>query len=173
MPTLFLLLGERLKLDVSLSTAPLHMFVRYTDPEGRAFNIEATSGANLARLAWYREKLPMSDRAIESGVYMRTLTKREAVAHMASTVMDWLITEGRFEDAIAVADVILEHYPLDAYVMVKRGTTYGDLLRTEFVQRYATPTDVPVDLRSRYQMLAMRNAQDFARAEALGWEPFE
>ena len=49
MPTLFLILGDRLGLNVSFATAPLHMFVRYNDPQGRAFNIETTSGGNPAR----------------------------------------------------------------------------------------------------------------------------
>jgi regulator of sirC expression with transglutaminase-like and TPR domain len=35
MPILFLLVGERMGLNLSLSTAPLHVFVRYTDPAGR------------------------------------------------------------------------------------------------------------------------------------------
>jgi len=49
MPTLFLILADRLGLNVSFATAPLHMFIRYTDPQGRAFDIETTSGANLSK----------------------------------------------------------------------------------------------------------------------------
>jgi len=67
MPTLFLILADRLGLNVSFGAAPLHVFIRYTDPQGRAFNIETTSGANLARPEWYRQNLPMTDTAIQSG----------------------------------------------------------------------------------------------------------
>lgn len=43
MPLLFLILGQRLGLDVNLSTAPQHFFVKYTDPAtDTSYNIEAT-----------------------------------------------------------------------------------------------------------------------------------
>ena len=89
MPILMLLVGERMGLNLSLSTAPLHVFVRYTDPAGREMNLEATSGGHPARTAWYRQNQPMSDRSIESGLYMRTLTRREVVALMADVVMEF------------------------------------------------------------------------------------
>jgi len=169
MPVLFLILADRIGLNVGLSTAPLHVLVRYTDSQGRAFNLETTSGANLARLAWYRQNLPMTDRALESGLYMRTLSKRESIALMAATVVAWLINGGRYEDAIEVADVLLRHDPLNGHVMAKRGDAYGQLLRTEFIERYPNPAAIPAELRPRYAMLGTRNAQDFERAESLGW----
>jgi regulator of sirC expression with transglutaminase-like and TPR domain len=44
MPILFLLVGERMGLHLALSTAPLHIFLRYTDESEREINLEATSG---------------------------------------------------------------------------------------------------------------------------------
>jgi hypothetical protein len=85
MPVLVLIVGERMGLNLALSTAPLHIFLRHTEESGREINLEATSGAHPARTLWYRQNLPMTDRAIESGLYMRTLSRWEAVAHMAST----------------------------------------------------------------------------------------
>src|SRR3954468_16265075 len=98
MPILFLLVGERIGLNLALSTAPLHIFLRYTDESRREINLEATSGALPARTLWYRQNLPMTDRAIESGLYMRTLTRREAIAHMAGTIVDSLMGERRFRE---------------------------------------------------------------------------
>lgn len=83
MPKLFLIVADGIGLDVRLAAAPLHQFVRYTDAAGAAHNLEATSGGHEARTAWYRQKLPMTDRSIASGAYMRTLTRRETVAQMA------------------------------------------------------------------------------------------
>lgn len=170
MPILLLLVGERMGLNLSLSTAPLHVFVRYTDPAGREMNLEATSGGHPSRTIFYRQQMPMSDRAVESGLYLRTLTRREAVALMATTVMEFLMTEGRFQEAIEVAEVILQHYPRDGYTMVKLGSVYAELMRTEFVERYPNPALIPPPMRARYAMLAQRNQQMFQAAEALGWE---
>ena len=113
----------------------------------------------------------MTDRAIESGLYMRTLTRREAAAHMASIVVDFLMTEGRFQEAIEVAEVILQHYPRDGYTLVKLGTAYAELMRVEFIERFPTPAMLPPALRQRYVMFAQRNLLAFQAAEALGWEP--
>ena len=113
----------------------------------------------------------MTDRALESGLYMRTLSRREAVAHMASTVVDFLMIEGRFQDAIDIAEVILQHYSRDGYTLVKLGTVYAELMRIEFVERFPTPALIPSPLRQRYMLLAQRNQVLFQAAEALGWEP--
>ena len=96
MPILFLIIADRLGLNVGLCSAPEHMFVRYTDQSGRVLNIEATSGGHPARDSFIRENFPMSDRSIESGLYMRTLTKRESIAMMASTLIEHLAEQGRY-----------------------------------------------------------------------------
>lgn len=171
MPILVLIVGERMGLNLALSTAPLHMFLRHTEASGREINLEATSGAHPARTLWYRQNLPMTDRAIESGLYMRTLSRREAVAHMASTVVDFLMAEGRFQEAIEVAEVILQHYPRDGYTLVKLGTAYAELMRVEYFERFPTLQMLPPALRQRYMLFAQRNQLTFQAAEALGWEP--
>lgn len=173
MPILFLILAERVGLNVSLGTAPLHVFVRYTDPAGAAFNVEATSGGHFARDAWYRENLPMSDRAIESGIYLRTLTRRESVGVMATTVLDFLMDRRRYTEAVSVANTILQTNPRDVYTMVKKGTAIGEIMRIEFTERYALPALIPSNLRARYQQLVEQNQEAFRQAEALGWTPIE
>lgn len=62
MPILFLIVAERMGLNLALSTAPLHIFLRHADESGREINLEATSGALPARTVWYRRNLPMTDR---------------------------------------------------------------------------------------------------------------
>lgn len=170
MPTLFLIVADRIGLNVHLATAPLHLFIRYTDPSGVDHNLETTSGGHEARTEWYRQNLPMTDRSIESGAYMRTLTKRETIAEMATTVMDYLLDQHRYQEAIEVADVILGVVPRDAYTMVKKGSALAGQLQVEFIDKYPNPALIPGALRPRYQMLAAANAKAFKDAEALGWQ---
>jgi len=173
MPILFLILAERAGLNVGLSTVPLHVFVRYIDPAGQAFNVEATSGGHFARDDWYRQNMPMSARAMASGLYLRSLSKVESVAVMAATVVEFLIEAGRNQQAVEVCDVILRHSPRDGYTMAKRGAVFAMMMRTEFIDRYPTPDAIPEPLRQRYFMLAAQNRSSFEAAEALGWEPTE
>lgn len=172
MPILHLIVAERLGLNVSLSTAPLHVFVRYTNANnGHSLAIEATSGGNPTRDIWYHEKMGVTDAQVQNGIYLGVLTKRESIAVMASTVVEWLMNEGRYSEAIDVANVLLEYYPKDVHAVLSRGSAYGELLRTEFVERYPTPAQIPPALRPRYQLLASQNAAAFQQAEAWGWAP--
>lgn len=170
MPMLFLAVGERLGLDLTLSTAPLHVLVRFTDrADGRTWNVEATSGGGFARDAHYRRILPMTDEAIRNGVYMKTLSRREALALIATPVLDHLLATGRYDDAIAVADVLVEANPADTYAMVKKGTAYYRLLQRDFIRKYPREADIPAAEMSRALALSRANRDAFARAEALGW----
>lgn len=171
MPILFLIVAERMGLNVHLAAAPLHLFVRYTDPQGVDHNLETASGGHEARTEWYRQNLPMSDKAIANGVYMRTLTKRESIAEMANTVLDRLLRQNRYREAIEVADAIPSANPRDTYAMVKRGSAYGGLLQTEFIAKYPNPALIPPALRDRFIGLGEQNQKAFMDAEALGWEP--
>lgn len=170
MPALFLILADRLGLDVALATAPLHVFVRYRSESGRVVNIETTSGGHPSRDDWYREQMPMSDRAVASGLYLRTLSKREGVALLATTVMEHLIEQRWLDEALGVSEVILKHAPRDAYTMVKQATICGAMIAREFEAKYPNPATIPPDLRPRCAMLAERNPRMWAAAEALGWE---
>ncbi|NNC71603.1 MAG: hypothetical protein HKN78_01865, partial [Sphingomonadaceae bacterium] len=170
MPILQLIVAERLGLNVSLSTAPLHVLMRYTHPTtGRSIAIEATSGGHPAREAWYHENVGVIDAQVESGIYLGVLTKRESVAVMASTVTEWLMSQERYAEAIEVVDVVLEYYPTDVHAVLMRGAAYGHLLQSEFIERYPTPAAISPSLRSRYQMLAAQNTAAFRQAEAWGW----
>lgn len=171
MPTLFLIVADKIGLNVHLATAPLHMFIRYTDPAGVVSNLEPTSGGHAATDAFYREKMPMTDRAVESGAYMRTLSKRETIAELATTVMDALIDQHRFQEAVDVADAILAVNSRETYVMAKKGTAIAGMMQAEFVDKYPNPKLIPANLVPRYRQLAAMNEATFKAAEALGWEP--
>ncbi len=171
MPFLFILLGDRLGLDVTASTAPLHVFVKFTDSAtGQVYNLETTSGANPTRDAWYREKMPMTDQAIANRIYMATLTRKETVALMAGTVTEYLIQQGRMKDAIMVADAILEVYPNSVHAILNKGSASYRLLRANYWERYPQgPQTIPSEERAAFEYLSEMNMQAFVQAEALGW----
>jgi hypothetical protein len=151
MPTLFMIVGRRLGLNLTLSTAPLHVLVRYTRPGTHPFNIEATSSGSFARDEWYIKKFPMSDRAIQSGLYLTSVRRNE--------------------EALQIAGAILAADPRNGYAMVRKGSVIAAMMQAEFYDKYPTPNLIPPSLRLRYTTLAAANAKAFADAEALGWEP--
>lgn len=168
MPALFLILAERLRLDVALSPAPEHVFVRYTDAEGRVHNLEATSGGHPARDAWLREKFCISAQAIETGIYLRTLTKREGIALLASTVIEHLAASERDVEAMDVSALVLRHSPRDTHALLSLGGAAGKLL-DKLRAMYRSERDMPAAVRLKAFELMQCNARCFARAAKLGW----
>lgn len=173
MPILFLILADRLGLNVGLATAPHHVFVRYTAADGRAVNLETTSGGHPARDVWYQENMPMTDLALSNGIYMRTLSRRESVATMALTVGEFLLGAGRYAEVIDVAEAIGEYAPRDVGPILLAGEAYGRMFADEFENRYPTLEAIPPTLHARYRELATMNSSLYAHAESLGWRPSE
>jgi regulator of sirC expression with transglutaminase-like and TPR domain len=170
MPILFLLLADKLGVNVSLARAPHHLLVRWRQASGHELNLECTSGGLPARDVYYRESLPpITDAAIANGVYLRSLSRRENVAAMATTVAEYFYGQRRFQDAIDVCAAILAASPHDAATMVLEASSHGGLIHDEFEQRFPTPALIPPNLRARYSVLEAANERLFAQAEALGW----
>ena len=161
MPFLFIAIGQRMGLDVRPSTAPLHVFVRFTDANGDSHNLEATSGAGKARDQHYRNLYPITDLAVQNRVYLATLSQREAVAVIAVLILEHLIHDGRYYDAMAVADILLKNYPTYAYAMAKKGTAAYHLLKANFFDHYKTVEEVPEDKRPMLAYLQRINQHTF------------
>ncbi|MCE8510850.1 hypothetical protein KBY28_20555 [Ruegeria pomeroyi] len=173
MPFLFIILGQRLGLNVVPALAPLHVLVKFTDDQGVTHNLEATSGAGRARDQHYRDLLPITDTAISNGVFLAPLNAEQSVAVIAAVIVEELIAQERYRDAMAVADILIEHHPTFAYIMVKKATASYHLLRREFHEMYPTAQDVPEDQRPYLAYLQRVNQEMFDRAESLGWRPVQ
>ena len=86
MPFLFIILGQKIGLDVTAATAPEHIFVKYRDEEGALHNLETTSGAGFTSDAWIQKQIAMSPEALANGIYLRPLTKKQTVVLMLSLI---------------------------------------------------------------------------------------
>lgn len=168
MPILFLILADRLGIDIGLALAPSHLFVRLKDGGGREINLEATSDALPARDAWLRQERGINDRSIASGLYLRKLSRRESVAAMALTVVEYLMAEHRYEEALQATDIILQHSPRNALAMAHQGQACFHLV-TGYLEKYRSVVLIPPPLRPRYDFLLRRNGEAFEAAGAMGW----
>jgi regulator of sirC expression with transglutaminase-like and TPR domain len=174
MPILFLILADRLGVHMAVSTAPLHVFLKYIDDKsGKTFNIETTSGGLPARDAWLRQSFPMTDAAIRNGVYLKTLSRKEALAVFAELILEHDMQTRQYHALIDVAERILKYYPADVDAMLAEGTAYAHLIDVEFKQKYPNPNDIPPRLLPKYELYARRNEELFDRAIALGWRNTE
>lgn len=172
MPLLFIILGQKLGIDVTASVAPEHIFVKYRE-EGQSYNLEATSGGGFIRDVWMQQQVPMSPEALASGIYMQPLTKKETVAVMAGTLMEFYGQQGWEERRIALANLALKYYPKDVSSMLHISSAYYRLRQQQFVNKYPTPNDIPVQERSYFAELDKNIGLWRSKAEALGWRELE
>jgi len=100
--------------------------------------------------------LPITDKAISNGVFLTPLTREGTVVLIAVTVVDSLIEQRRYLDA-----------------MVKRGTAADCLLKAEFYDQYPTVQDVPKDKRAYLAYLQRANQEMSDWAEHLGRRPVQ
>jgi regulator of sirC expression with transglutaminase-like and TPR domain len=169
MPILFVILGQRIGLNLTLAEAPLHILVKYTDDNGAVWNLEPTSGGGFARDAWYRKELPFTDKALAEGTYLRALSSEEAVAMIVLQAAETHMRAGRYEQAIVATNVLLHHFPRFAHAMVVKGSSYAMALRRDILANYAREADMPPEVSAYADMLYFENQSAFAGAEALGW----
>jgi regulator of sirC expression with transglutaminase-like and TPR domain len=173
MPLLFIILGQKLGIDVTASTAPNHVFVKYRDDEGKLYNLETTSGAGFTRNVWMNQQFPMTDEALASGIYMRPLTKKETVVVMVGTLLEFYGQQGLHKQRITLAKLALEYNPKDISVILHEHQAYLALWRRDFVSKYPTPNDIPMEKRPQYMELEGKLKALYERAYALGWRPLD
>jgi regulator of sirC expression with transglutaminase-like and TPR domain len=170
MPILFLILADRIGLDMSLAMAAAHLFVRWRDANGAIVNLETTSGANPARDVWLLQGGLLTEQAVASGFYRRSLPRRQAIAAMALSVVEHLMEESRYREALGVAELLVGINPRDGFAWAHQGHASCQILGTEFLSRYGSPWLIPSHARAEYLLLLQRNHHAFAAAHRLGWE---
>jgi len=168
MPLLFIILGQKLGLDVTAAQAPEHVFVKFRDEHGQYYNIEATSGGFKSDES-YRKDLPMTDEALANGIYLRALSHQETVLVMAETLLEFYGQHGQQERRIALANLMLSVNPKDVFAMLQEGNAYYRLMQVHFINKYPVAADIPMLERPNFLEMQRNNLLWFNRAEALGW----
>lgn len=169
MPVLLVILGQKLGLDLTLATAPEHVLAKFRNDQKQWVNIEATS-FGTKRDASYQQEMGIAPRAIASGIYLRPLTKRESVAVMMATLMEFDGQQGRQELRIATADLVLQFAPNDVVAMLQKGNAYFRIMKARYLSKYRSPDEMPPEQRLDFDGLQRNNQLWFERAEALGWK---
>jgi hypothetical protein len=168
MPMLFVILGKKLGLDVAISTAPKHFFVKYRGDDGHYYNFEATSNGPILD-ASIRREFPMTEQALANGIYMRPWSNRETIVGLVDPLTQFYMQQHKYQRRIALADLVLEYFPKEVMAMLHKSAAYRDLIKQEFVRKYPFPGDIPPAERSRYDYLRKNMELWREKAEALGW----
>lgn len=171
MPIMVVLLGQKLGLPVTMTTAPYHLIAKYGDEEkGEWMNLEATSGRSYYDSDYIRS-LSIPPEALKQDTFLRPYTQRETVALFATaTLAQFYKQQHQPELALRVTELILEANPKDAVAMTIRGDAYYQLIEQQFKSKYPVAAQIPPTMRAQYQSYSQENHAWYAKAEALGWK---
>jgi len=172
MPLLFLAVADEMGVDLNITTAPQHMFIQFENPEtGEVQHLETTSGADPQRLAWQRKVLPMTDKAVESGMYMKRLTRNEMIAVMGETLLQDVYERDDQAERYEVADLILREYPQSDVALLHIRHAATTMIQREIISKHPDPASIPDGLRSKFETWARADYEAEQALNNFGWKP--
>lgn len=169
MPELFVVLGQKLGLPVTLSDAPRHYFAKFQKDDGTWTNVEVTSYGGQTD-AHYMQKLDIPKLAMDNKLWLQTLTHKQAAVLMFEPLEQYYKTTNQPDRQLALTDVILKFDPKNVSVMIYRGDAFAQLSDDRYL-RYGSPSHIPRLMFADYERLERENQQMFAQAMSMGWQP--
>lgn len=170
MPTLLIILGQKLGLTMTLSQAPEHEFARLQDVNGKWFNIEGTSPASWPDSKYINE-MHITPQQIENGIYLRTTTPHETVAGMLEP-LEAVYAHQRSPGALlGLAMLVVRLDPKNAGGYVNEANAFFLELDHRYLAHHLTPAKLPPEQRADFQALFDSNTRILKRVEAMGWAP--
>jgi regulator of sirC expression with transglutaminase-like and TPR domain len=169
MPILFVIVGQRLGLDVTLSRAPEHYFVKFRSDDGTYINAETTHDGGVKLDASYAREYVITSQAVKNGVYLRPLTKRESATQIVGTLTEFLSHKGDYKHLHPLLDLLMQNDKREASFMVRKGYAYYLEAKARFIDKYPDPNNIPENLKAESDRLGYMNRTWYEKAEALGW----
>ena len=169
MPELFVVLGQKLGLPVTLSDAPRHYFAKFKKDNGEWTNVEVTSFGGQTD-EHYIQKLDIPQLAMDNKLWLQTLTHKQSAVLLFEPLEEYYHASNQPDRLLALTDLILKFDPKNVSVMIYRGDAFAQLSDDRYL-RYGAPNHIPRSMLADYQHLESQNQQMFAQAMSLGWQP--
>jgi regulator of sirC expression with transglutaminase-like and TPR domain len=153
MPILFVIVSQKVGLEATLSTAPLHVFARVKTDEGTWFNVEAT-GFGTKTDSRYRTDFSITPRAVESGIYLQSLTRRQSLGVILGTLMEHYGKTGQPERRLTLADLVLKLDSKNVAAILHRASACSQLIEERYIGKYESPEQMSQPQRQEFETLA-------------------
>ena len=172
MPTLFHALMQRLdpSIPVSALHAPLHLFCRVKDRQTNdVWNIETTNGTT-ARNVWYIESMKIPKQGIETGIYMRELSKKEFLAELISVLVNQRREKKQFKKALQYTDLALKLNPKSITNIVQKCALNAELGHPLYERKNRGDSLTVAECTLFDEYISVSQAYE-KKAKSLGWRP--
>ncbi|HRZ27246.1 MAG TPA: tetratricopeptide repeat protein [Spirochaetota bacterium] len=121
--TLYIAIAEVLKIPLIPVYAPNHSFLRFFFDDGSYLNWEPIEAVPLQD-SFYIKKLGIPQESIRSGVYLKSLERREFIGVEHNNIGAWLMSHGRYADSLSHFGAAIELYPAFSSAYHNRGSSY-------------------------------------------------
>lgn len=169
MPILVAILGQRLGLTITLSTAPEHVMAMFADDTQQAWVYVEATGGGYKRPDSYIRDTGISQTALDNEIYLRPLHPHEAVGVIASSLMEHYARQENGDALMEIADLALAANPKDTVAMIWKANAYYFQIESHYRQKYPKASDIPPELAADFRRRSQENFAWYAKAEALGW----
>ncbi len=127
---LYIAIAEVMKIPIVPVYAPNHSFLRFYFDDGSYLNWEPTQGRPQPD-SYYINELHISGRSLESGVYLKTLTRQEFLAVEYNNIGSHLILVRKYAEALLYFNTAIKLYPVFSSAYHNRGTAFYALNRSK------------------------------------------
>jgi regulator of sirC expression with transglutaminase-like and TPR domain len=167
MPVMFVILGQKLGLPVTLSTAPLHVFAKFKKDSGQWQNIEVTSYGTITDLH-YEQQMAIPPLAMQNKLWLQTLTRRQSALVIIETLVEFYDKTQQPERQLTLTAWVLHNYPQDVAALIYRGKAFVQLYQKRY-EKYGLPRNIPPAMQADAEEIGSSINETFARVDALGW----
>ena len=171
MPLLFLILAEQLGVEAHLALAPEHSYVKFQDKRGNWYNLELTNG-HVTTDEFIMQSGYIKAEALRQGLYMRPLSKKEAVAQTLNDLGLYYVHRFSIDDFVGKIAETMDAYAPNALSTAFWQANYRTAAFQHVVKQYqaqgAPQSVVDADTTAMRMLARMYKAYD--QVDQMGYE---
>jgi regulator of sirC expression with transglutaminase-like and TPR domain len=169
MPILFVIIGQKLEIDVTLSSAPEHYFVKYRDETGKYTSAEATHDGGPKADASYIRDFEITPLSIKNSLYLQPLTQRENAVQIIGTLTEYYSQTKNIAKLHSTVDLLSRYDPRRPALIARKGYAYYLEIEARFIDKFPDKSTLSDAQRKEYDRIAAVSRSWYEKAEALGW----
>lgn len=134
LPYFYKILANEVDVEAFIATAPMHIYVKHRDEQGNWWNLEMTTGS-FSRSSFIMETFNVSEAAIASGLFMKSLSDVESVVYCIHDLLGFYERKtGRYSDDFVKKcyEIGLQYYP-NSQLQANKGNDLQSRLRNKMI----------------------------------------
>jgi hypothetical protein len=155
LPYLYKILADELGATCWLSLAPNHMYIKNRSKKFGWYNTELTNGG-FPLDAWMTTSGYIPVKAVQSGIYLDTLSNRQAIALcVVDLAKGYEFQTQQYDDGFILkcCDLVLQYHPVNVQAMLLKAETLKQIYKKQKAEKKAEATTTYNEMTQLYTTL--------------------